>query len=48
MYDFVTEQTRICDVELYSKKPVIPSCVVNMMGNMHRILWFDEQVRLGK
>jgi predicted DNA-binding transcriptional regulator YafY len=23
-------------------------CVVNGMGNMHRILWFDEQVRFGK
>lgn len=29
MYDFITEQTRICDVELYSKKPV-----VNTMGRM--------------
>jgi serine/threonine-protein kinase len=29
MYDFITEQTRICDVELYSKKPVI-----NTMGRM--------------
>jgi serine/threonine-protein kinase len=29
MYDFITEMTKICDVELYSKKPVI-----NTMGRM--------------
>ncbi|MBD8069906.1 serine/threonine protein kinase [Bacillus sp. PS06] len=29
MYDFITEQTRICDVEFYSKKPVI-----NTIGRM--------------
>lgn len=29
MYDFVSKETRICDVELYTKKPVI-----NTMGRM--------------
>ena len=29
MYDFVSEETRICDVELYTRKPVI-----NTMGRM--------------
>lgn len=29
MYDFITEETRICDVEFYAKKPVI-----NTMGRM--------------